>query len=137
MDDDSLDRQQRAVTREPSAERAEPPPSAGRTIAECRLKYKVDKRAAQITVAAKRLAAVTQCVGRQIQTCRQCKQDIATAGVENPFVDLALSKLSALESFSQHVPRILGGESRNGASQNVSKHSVLMLEAKRGPLGWV
>jgi hypothetical protein len=135
MDNDSLDRQQRAVTRETRTERAEEPPSARRTIAERGLKHKVDKRAAHITVPSKRLSAVTQGVRRQTQTRLKCKQDIATAGMENPLADLVSPKLSALESLAQEVPRVLGCKSRHRTGQNVSEHPVLMIESKRGPLG--
>jgi hypothetical protein len=64
----------------------------------------------------------------------ECEQDIATASMENPLADLALPKVGALKSLSQDVRRMLCGESRYGTGQNVSQHSVLMLEPKRSPL---
>jgi hypothetical protein len=57
--------------------------------------------------------------------------------MEHPLADLALSELGALKSLSQDVRRVLGGESGNGSRQNVSQHSVLMLESKRGALGGI
>jgi hypothetical protein len=57
--------------------------------------------------------------------------------MENPLADLALSKVSALESLTQDIRRVLRGESRYCSRQNISEHPVLMLESKRRTLGWI
>jgi|ERR1700691_1577540 hypothetical protein len=67
----------------------------------------------------------------------KCEQNIATTGMENPFANLLLSKPSTLQSLDQDVLRVLCGESRDGSRQNVSQHSVLVLESKRGTLGGI
>jgi len=65
IDNDSLDRQQSAVTRESRTEGGQPPPSSRCAIAECGFEYKVDKRTAQVAIPAERVSAVTQRLGKQ------------------------------------------------------------------------
>ena len=127
--------QQRAVAAEAGAERGQPPPAAGRVVGERRLEHEVDEGARQVAVLAQHRRAVAERVAVELEAFSSAS---STSRPPACMIQAAMSRAcrpARRAPSSSTRSRVLGGERRHLARQDVAQHAAALLEHQRLALG--
>lgn len=124
------DLEQRSVAAESGAERAEPPMSAGGAVRECFVQYEQHTWAAHISQAAQDSGAARQIFLRKFQSVAKCIENFPPARMKNPRCDLVAIETRTIQHAVKECPDVPGRNLRYFPGENISKHSVRLLESQ-------